>query len=422
MTYLGRGHTNGDTVIYFPDLRTVHSGDLIIDGMPVIDYNNGGSALEFVKTLNNLLKIDFDTVIPGHGRVLTKDFVRAYVPKLETMNTRMADLVKKRVPKDQLEKQLKLDDLGWHHTVSTGTFMRSIGQYYDESRRRNRGGWGAGGWGGWAGSAGDGLGASRTSTGDTMTYKLLTAGSVLLTLAAAGITVYSQQGDRPARAGHQGTGRSLDDGAVERRPMGPGRSARRVESRDAAEAPAGDGARQNRHRRLARAPGRARPETVRDEGGRQTARHRVLRDPVQDLSRRRPARQPRLQQRCPGVPRPRRHDASRRALPRKHRREAVQRLPAQGHRQRRSGMHQAGARQPRGRHRHARHPDRHDAVEERGGARAGIPGLRRRHRGVGKADRTEGVVRRRAVRVQHAGPGAGAAPAPVSMADSICPS
>ena len=132
MMYLGRGHTNGDTVIYFPDLRTVHSGDLVIDGMPVIDYNNGGSALEFVKTLNNLLKIDFDTVIPGHGRVLTKDFVRAYVPKLETMNKRMADLVKKRVPKDQLEKQLKLDDLGWAHTVSTGTFMRSIGQYYDE--------------------------------------------------------------------------------------------------------------------------------------------------------------------------------------------------------------------------------------------------------------------------------------------------
>jgi cyclase len=132
MIYLGRGHTNGDTVIYFPDLRTVHSGDLVIDGMPVIDYNNGGSALEFVRTLNNLLKIDFDTVIPGHGRVLTKNDVRAYVPKFELMNKRMADLVKKHVPKDQLERQLKLDDLGWAHTVSTGTFMHSVGQYYDE--------------------------------------------------------------------------------------------------------------------------------------------------------------------------------------------------------------------------------------------------------------------------------------------------
>ena len=132
MKYLGRGHTNGDTVIYFPDLRTIHSGDLVIDGMPVIDYANGGSALEFVTTLKKLLQIDFDTVIPGHGRILNRDFVRDYIPKMETMNKRMAELVKRHVPKDQLEKQLKLDDIGWAHTVSTGTFMSSIGQYYDE--------------------------------------------------------------------------------------------------------------------------------------------------------------------------------------------------------------------------------------------------------------------------------------------------
>ena len=69
--------------------------------------------------------------------MLTKDFVRAYVPKLETMNRRMADLVKKRVPRDQLEQQLKLDDIGWDHTVSTGTFMRSIGRYYDEVAAAN---------------------------------------------------------------------------------------------------------------------------------------------------------------------------------------------------------------------------------------------------------------------------------------------
>lgn len=132
MRYLGRGHTNGDTVIYFPDLRTVHTGDLVIEGMPVFDYDNGGSAVEFVKTLNNLMTIDFDTVIPGHGRILTKDDVRAYIPKLETMNRRMADLARTKVPKDQLKARLKLDDLGWAQSVSTGTFMGNIGRYYDE--------------------------------------------------------------------------------------------------------------------------------------------------------------------------------------------------------------------------------------------------------------------------------------------------
>ncbi|OFV93918.1 MAG: hypothetical protein A3H95_07550 [Acidobacteria bacterium RIFCSPLOWO2_02_FULL_64_15] len=138
LLYLGRGHTNGDTVIYFPDLKAVHAGDLIIDGMPVTDYAGGGSALEFVKTIDKLLAIDFDTLIPGHGRVMTKDEVRAYKVRFETMNERMRDLVRRNVPKDQLQTlaqartQLGLADLGWDNSVSTTAWLPSIGRYYDE--------------------------------------------------------------------------------------------------------------------------------------------------------------------------------------------------------------------------------------------------------------------------------------------------
>ena len=130
--YLGRGHTNGDTVIYFPDLKTVHTGDLIIDGMPVIDYDAGGSAIEFVKTIDNLLKMDFDTMIPGHGRVMKKDDVRAYRARFAEMNRRMRALARKKVPKNQVQAQLKLDDLGWGNSVSTSAWATSIGRYYDE--------------------------------------------------------------------------------------------------------------------------------------------------------------------------------------------------------------------------------------------------------------------------------------------------
>jgi glyoxylase-like metal-dependent hydrolase (beta-lactamase superfamily II) len=130
--YLGRGHTNGDTVIYFPDLKTVHTGDLIIDGMPVIDYDGGGSAIEFVKTIDNLLKMDFDTMIPGHGRVMKKEDVRAYRARFAEMNRRMRDLARKKVPKDQVQAQLKLNDLGWGDSVSTSAWAISIGRYYDE--------------------------------------------------------------------------------------------------------------------------------------------------------------------------------------------------------------------------------------------------------------------------------------------------
>ncbi len=41
--HVGRGHTNGDAVIYFPALRTLHTGDLMAGTTPLIDYPGGGS-------------------------------------------------------------------------------------------------------------------------------------------------------------------------------------------------------------------------------------------------------------------------------------------------------------------------------------------------------------------------------------------
>jgi glyoxylase-like metal-dependent hydrolase (beta-lactamase superfamily II) len=132
--YFGRGHTNGDAVIYFPDLRVIHSGDLITEGMPVMDYRNGASAVEWVKVLDDILKLDFDVVIPGHGALLDKERVRSDRQKLVTMNQRMTELVRKGVPKESVFSQLKLDDLGWNHTVSTVAFQGGLSGYYDEMK------------------------------------------------------------------------------------------------------------------------------------------------------------------------------------------------------------------------------------------------------------------------------------------------
>ena len=132
--YFGRAHTNGDTVIYFPDLRVIHTGDLITEGMPVMDYPNGASAVEWVKVLDEILKLDFDVVIPGHGKLLTKEHVRSDRHKLVTMNQRMTELVRNGVPKEKVFGQLKLDDLGWNHTVSTVAFQGGLNGYYDEMK------------------------------------------------------------------------------------------------------------------------------------------------------------------------------------------------------------------------------------------------------------------------------------------------
>ncbi len=71
--HLGRGHTNGDAVILFPAERVLHTGDLFVNGSaPFIDYSAKGSIVDWDKTLDRVLQLDFDIVIPGHGPVAKK--------------------------------------------------------------------------------------------------------------------------------------------------------------------------------------------------------------------------------------------------------------------------------------------------------------------------------------------------------------
>ena len=68
--HLGRGHTDGDLVVLFTDDRVLHTGDLFFNGRyPNIDLEAGGSVQEWSSTIDRILELDFDKVIPGHGPV-----------------------------------------------------------------------------------------------------------------------------------------------------------------------------------------------------------------------------------------------------------------------------------------------------------------------------------------------------------------
>lgn len=68
----GPGHTDGDTVVYFPRDKVVHMGDLFFHGMvPFIDAIGGGSARGYLDSLDRVLALlpPDVKVIPGHGAV-----------------------------------------------------------------------------------------------------------------------------------------------------------------------------------------------------------------------------------------------------------------------------------------------------------------------------------------------------------------
>ena len=107
-----RGHTNGDAVIYFPALRTLHTGDLMANSSPLIDYAGGGSVVEWTKTLDEALKLDIDTVIPGHGKVTDKAGLKAYRDNVEKLRTRVSGLMHEGKGQDDIGKVLTAE-FGW---------------------------------------------------------------------------------------------------------------------------------------------------------------------------------------------------------------------------------------------------------------------------------------------------------------------
>ena len=80
--YFGRGHTDGDTFVVFPALRTMHVGDMFAwKALPYIDPDNGGSVVEQPKTLAKVVASvkNVDTIINGHIPVGTWKDLQEFV-------------------------------------------------------------------------------------------------------------------------------------------------------------------------------------------------------------------------------------------------------------------------------------------------------------------------------------------------------
>jgi cyclase len=128
--YFGRGHTSGDAIIYFPELKAIHTGDLFLGRTPAasaaaaakppgvniyVDYAQGGSFLDWTHTLDGVLTLDFDTVIPGHGPASTRADVVKFRADLQAMRNRVAELIHAGAAKQQVLTVFEMD-YGWRST------------------------------------------------------------------------------------------------------------------------------------------------------------------------------------------------------------------------------------------------------------------------------------------------------------------
>lgn len=65
--HLGRANTGGDAVVYLPARKLLVTGDIVVHPVP---YTYDGYPSEWVRTLEALMALPADTIVPGHGEVL----------------------------------------------------------------------------------------------------------------------------------------------------------------------------------------------------------------------------------------------------------------------------------------------------------------------------------------------------------------
>ncbi|HYV61021.1 MAG TPA: MBL fold metallo-hydrolase [Bryobacteraceae bacterium] len=128
--FYGRGHTGDDTMVYFPDLKVVMVSDQMSDATPIVDFANGGSAVEFTRSLDGVLKLDFEMAIPGRGEPKTRADVEAFRDKFASVVSRASDAIKAGATRETLASMVKTDDLGW--MFNAGFY----GSLYDELAKK----------------------------------------------------------------------------------------------------------------------------------------------------------------------------------------------------------------------------------------------------------------------------------------------
>lgn len=100
------GHTDGDSIIFFPKNNVVHMGDDFVRyGFPFIDVASGGSVQGMISALEKAMaQLPADVkVIPGHGAISNLDDVRAYVKMLKET----AAVVQKAIDEKKTLEQMK---------------------------------------------------------------------------------------------------------------------------------------------------------------------------------------------------------------------------------------------------------------------------------------------------------------------------
>jgi cyclase len=117
-----RGHTRADTVVSFPAERVICAGDLMTtaDTIPmIVNYGDGGSWTDWSESIDEILRWDFDTLIPGHGPAISKAQVEQIRRRFGAIIDRVRAMNRDRKPAGEITQTL-IREFNWGEGPSAG--------------------------------------------------------------------------------------------------------------------------------------------------------------------------------------------------------------------------------------------------------------------------------------------------------------
>ena len=105
-----KGHTDGDTVVFFTTSNVVHLGDDFFAGrFPYVDLESGGTVDGLIKNIGDIItKLPADVkIIPGHGNISSLEDLKQY----HRMLVETTEIVRKKMAAGKTVEQLKAEGL-----------------------------------------------------------------------------------------------------------------------------------------------------------------------------------------------------------------------------------------------------------------------------------------------------------------------
>jgi glyoxylase-like metal-dependent hydrolase (beta-lactamase superfamily II) len=119
--HAGRANTDGDALVWLPQEKILISGDVVVHPIP---YGIGSYPREWIATLNELSKLPYELLVPGHGDVQrSQDYVQQLIRTLTLIREQVAVSVARGLDLEATTRAL--DPSAFESAFTNGDAVRS---------------------------------------------------------------------------------------------------------------------------------------------------------------------------------------------------------------------------------------------------------------------------------------------------------